>query len=55
MREQVMRNRILGKDLEVSAVGLGCMGFSHAYGVPTEKKEAIYAIQKAVDMRKCFS
>jgi len=32
-----MEKRILGKDLEVSAVGMGCMGLSHAYGAPTEK------------------
>lgn len=32
--------------MEVSAVGLGCMGFSHAYGVPTEKREAIRMIRK---------
>ena len=53
-REQDMKNRILGKDLEVSAVGLGCMGFSHAYGAPSGKKEAVYAIQKAVDLGYTF-
>lgn len=37
-----MEKRILGKGLEVSAVGLGCMGFSHAYGAPTEYQENPY-------------
>lgn len=45
-----MQNRILGKDLKVSAVGLGCMGFSHAYGVPTETGEAIRTIRSAYEM-----
>lgn len=36
-----MKSRTLGKNLSVSAVGLGCMGFSHAYGAPTEEKEAV--------------
>lgn len=49
-----MRERILGKDLKVSAVGLGCMGFSHAYGEPTERKEAIYRLQQAVEMGYTF-
>ena len=45
-----MKYRVIGKDLIVSAIGLGCMGLSHAYGAPTEKKEAIYLINQAVDM-----
>ena len=45
-----MNTRILGADLTVSAVGLGCMGFSHAYGAPTEKHEAIRAIRAAYDL-----
>ncbi|MDE7279546.1 MAG: aldo/keto reductase, partial [Oscillospiraceae bacterium] len=45
---QVMRT--LGKDLKVSAIGLGCMGFSHAYGAATEKSEAIKSILQAVDI-----
>lgn len=32
-----MEQRIIGRDFKVSALGLGCMGFSHAYGAPTKK------------------
>lgn len=49
-----MQYRTLGKDLKVSAVGLGCMGFSHAYGVPTEKSEAISSIRAAIDIGYTF-
>ena len=44
-----MQTRILGKDMTVSAVGLGCMGFSHAYGAPTEDGEAIQMIRAAFE------
>lgn len=44
-----MKTQTLG-NLTVSAVGLGCMGLSHAYGAPTEEKEAIRLIQHAVDI-----
>lgn len=45
---------ILGKNLRVSAVGLGCMGFSHAYGAPMEKNEAIRVLRQAVEMGYTF-
>ena len=44
-----MERRVLGKNMEVSAIGLGCMGFSHAYGAPTEREEAIRMIRYAFD------
>ncbi len=49
-----MNHRILGNDLQVSALGLGCMGFSHAYGAPMEKDEAIRMIRQAVEMGYTF-
>lgn len=45
-----MQYRTLGKDLTVSAIGLGCMGMSHAYGAPADKKEMTELLAKAVDM-----
>lgn len=45
-----MKKQILSKDFEVGAIGLGCMGFSHAYGAPTDDKEAIKTIRQAVDI-----
>jgi len=45
-----MNKRKLGKsNLEVSAIGLGCMGMSYAYGEIPGKKEMITLIQKAVE------
>lgn len=49
-----MSERILGKDLKVSAVGLGCMGLSHAYGEATDKEKAIELIRKAVEIGYTF-
>ena len=45
-----MQKRKLGNSgLEVSALGLGCMGMSMAYGPPADKKEMIALIGKAVE------
>jgi len=45
-----MQKRTLGKShLEVSALGLGCMGMSFSYGAPKDKKEMIALIRAAVD------
>ncbi len=50
-----MRKRKLGKsDLEVSAIGLGCMGLSFGLGPPTEKREAIALIRAAVERGVTF-
>ncbi len=49
-----MQYRTLGKDLTVSAVGLGCMGMSHAYGAPADKKEMTELLARAVDMGYTF-
>jgi aryl-alcohol dehydrogenase-like predicted oxidoreductase len=45
-----MQNRKLGKDLEVSALGLGCMGMSSAYGPAADKGEMIRLIHAAHDL-----
>lgn len=42
-----MKYRTLGTDFTVSAVGLGCMGMSHGYGKPKDKKEMIELIAEA--------
>ena len=45
----MMNKRILGKDLTVSAVSLGCMGMTHAFGAPSDVKEMTKLIHEAVD------
>lgn len=49
-----MDKRILGRDLQVSSIGLGCMGMSHAYGAPADKKEMTELLAKAVDIGYTF-
>ena len=49
-----MKKRILGGNLEVSAIGLGCMGFTHAYGTAIDNVQAEKTIAEAVDMGYTF-
>ena len=50
-----MEYRTLGlSGLRVSAVGLGCMGMSHAYGAPADKREMMELLADAVEMGYTF-
>jgi aryl-alcohol dehydrogenase-like predicted oxidoreductase len=48
IKEIAMKKRTLGK-LEVSSLGLGCMGLSHGYGAATDTRDAIALIRTAYD------
>ena len=41
-----MKTRKL-RDIEVSAIGMGCMGFSHGYGAGPSEEEAVRLISRA--------
>jgi len=49
-----MQKRILGKDLEVSAIGLGCMSLSGAYGGPLPMDEAVAVLRGGVERGVTF-
>jgi aryl-alcohol dehydrogenase-like predicted oxidoreductase len=50
-----VKTRTLGNSqLEVSAIGLGCMGLSHGYGPATDRQEAISLIRAAVERGVTF-
>jgi aryl-alcohol dehydrogenase-like predicted oxidoreductase len=45
-----MKTRLLGRSgLKVSALGLGCMGMSHGYGVPQDREQMIALLRTAVE------
>lgn len=50
----MMDKRILGKDLEVSAIGLGCMGMSHAYGPAADRKEMTRLLEQSIELGYTF-
>ena len=49
-----MKHRTLGQGLEVSALGLGCMGMSWAYGPAPDKGEMIALLRRAVELGVTF-
>lgn len=50
-----MKKRILGKSgLEISAIGLGCMGFTQSYPPYPDRQEATGVIRKAVESGVTF-
>lgn len=51
----MMQKRFLGRQqVEVSALGLGCMGMSSAYGPPANRQEMVALIRSAVDLGITF-
>lgn len=44
-----MEKRKLGKNLEVSAIGLGCMGLSVGYGPALDKQKGVSLLRAAVE------
>lgn len=56
LRFQGMKKRTLGKsNLEVSAIGLGCMGMSFSYGPPKDTNEMTTLLGAAVERGVTFS
>jgi aryl-alcohol dehydrogenase-like predicted oxidoreductase len=54
-KENIMQKRQLGRTgLEVSALGLGCMGLSYGYGPPTDHADAVKLIRAAFDQGITF-
>jgi len=49
-----MQKRKLGKDLEVSALGFGCMGMNFSYGQRQDRQEMIALVHAAVDQGVTF-
>jgi aryl-alcohol dehydrogenase-like predicted oxidoreductase len=53
--KQIMKTRSLGRSgLEVSALGLGCMGMSHGYGIPQDREQMTALLRAAVDRGVTF-
>ncbi|MDO5536942.1 MAG: aldo/keto reductase, partial [Desulfovibrionaceae bacterium] len=49
-----MKTRKLGPNLTASAIGMGCMGFSHGYGALPPEEESVRLIRLAHDLGCTF-
>lgn len=49
-----MKKRTLGNNLSVSALGLGCMGMTHAYSPTGDENSAIATLHRAVELGVTF-
>ena len=54
MDTTIQKRKLGNSNLEVSGIGLGCMGMSFSYGPPPDKKEMITLLQKAVELGITF-
>ena len=54
METKIQKRKLGNSNLEVSAIGLGCMGMNHSYAPFPKKKEMISFIRSAVDMGVTF-
>jgi aryl-alcohol dehydrogenase-like predicted oxidoreductase len=54
MNTEIPKRKLGNSNLEVSAIGLGCMGMSFSYGLPPDKKEMITLLRKAVELGITF-
>src|SRR4030088_2698545 len=52
--EKMQKRKLGNTNLEVSALGLGCMGLSYGYGPAADKQEAISLIRSAVERGVTF-
>src|SRR5438132_5888611 len=54
--EKMQKRKLGNSNLEVSALGLGCMGMSFAYGTPEERdeRESIATIHRAIELGVTF-
>lgn len=54
VKEKTMQKRILGRNMEVSAIGFGCMGLSFGLGPAVDKQQGISVIRAAVERGATF-